>query len=160
MSLTHRCHWVDGYISCAGLQLKRVTRVDVSHRWVRHGSSRTLRLDCVALRGPLGSHRAAVELGFLEISLWTRRRRWGRVVGLGARRGLHVGVLGHVRILRAGEVRRRLHGLTARIIETWEMMMKKKKKKDKKKKSGGRGITNRKSRGRTIKETEDWGLVI
>lgn len=120
LSLTHRRHRIDGYISCAGLQLKRVAGVNVSHRWgVRHSSSRPLRLDRVALRGPLGSHRSAVELGFLEVSLWAWRRRRGRVVGLGARRRLHVGVRGYVGVRRAREVRRRLHGLTARVIQTW-----------------------------------------
>lgn len=65
-----RCHGVDGYVGCAGLQLKRVARVEVSYRWVRHGASGALSLDRVALRGTLwGSHRGAVELGFLEISL-------------------------------------------------------------------------------------------
>lgn len=118
MALTHRRHWVDGHISRAGLQLQRVARVEVPNRGVSHGSSWTLGLDCVALRGTLRSHRATVELGFLEVSLGARRRRWGRVVGLGTRRRLHVGVLGHVRVLRAGEVRRRLHGLTAGVIET------------------------------------------
>lgn len=64
-----RCHGVDRNVSCAGLQLKRVARMEVSYRGVRQGASGGLGLDCVALRGPLGSQWAAVELGFLEISL-------------------------------------------------------------------------------------------
>lgn len=121
--LTHRGHGVDGYISCAGLQLKRVARVEVSHRRVRHGSTWALGLDCVALRGSLGSQWPTVELGFLEISLWGRRGRRRRVVGLGARCGLHVQVLGYVRVLHPGEVWRGLHCLTARVIQTWEIQM-------------------------------------
>lgn len=91
--------------------------MDVPHRW-RQGSSWTLRLNRVALWGPLGSQRTTVELGFLQVSLraWGRRRR--KVARLGSQRG-NVGVLGHVRILRAGEVRRRLHGLTTGVTETW-----------------------------------------
>lgn len=115
---THRRHWIDGHVSRAGLQLKGVSGVNVSHRGVRHGSSRALRLDRVALRGPLGAHGAAVELGFLKVALGAGGRGRGRVVGLGARRGLHVGVLAQVGVLRAGEVRRRLHGLTPRVIQT------------------------------------------
>lgn len=37
---------------------------------------------------------------------------------MGAGWRLRVGVLGYVWVLRAGEVWRRLHGLTARVIET------------------------------------------
>lgn len=115
--LTHRCHRIHWDIGCAGLQLKWVPRVDVSHRWMRHRSYRTLRLNCVALRGPLGSQWSTVELGFLQIPLRARRRRWGRVARLGGQ-CRYVGVLWHVRVLRAGEVWGRLHGLTSSITET------------------------------------------
>lgn len=117
--LTHWCHRIHWYIGCAGLQLKRVPRVDVSHRWMRHRSSWTLCLNCVALRGPLGSQRSTVELGFLQISLRARGRRRGRVARLGCQ-CRYVGVLWHVRVLRAGEVWGRLHGLTSSVIETWD----------------------------------------
>lgn len=138
--LTHRCHGVDRYVSCAGLQLKRVAWVEVSYRWVWHCASGPLGLDRVALRGSRGSQRGAVELGFLEVSLWAWRRRWRRVVGLSTRCRLHVGVLGYVGVLRAGEVRRRLHGLTARVIKTWNV----KEEERWGKKASRRGIRNRK----------------
>ena len=127
LSVTHRRHRVDGYISRARLQLHRVTRVEVSDGRVSHGASGSLGLDGVALRGPGRPHRAAVELSFLEVALWARGRGWRRVAGLGAWRRRHVGVLGYVGVLRAGEVRRRLHGLTARVIQTWAKKKKKKK---------------------------------
>lgn len=115
---THRCHWIDGHIRRAGLQLEGVSGVNVSHRGVGHGSCWALRLNRVTLRGPLRPHGAAVELSFLKVALGARRRRRRRVVGLGAGRRLHVGVLAQVGVLRAGEVRRRLHGLTPRVIQT------------------------------------------
>lgn len=115
---THRCHWIDGHISRAGLQLKGVPGVNVSHRGVGHGSCWALRLDRVTLRGPLGPHGAAVELGFLKVALGAGRRRRGRVVGLGAGHRLHGRVLAQVGVLIAGKVRRRLHGLTPRVIQT------------------------------------------
>lgn len=63
-----RWHGIDGYVSCAGLQLKRVARVEVSYGRMRHGASGSLGLDCVALLGPRGSQWAAVELRLLEVA--------------------------------------------------------------------------------------------
>lgn len=83
------------------------------------------------MRGPLGPHGAAVELGFLKVALGAGRRRRGRVVGLGAGRRLHVGVLAQVGVLRTGEVGRRLHGLTPRVIQTlWGSQGRQKEAKD------------------------------
>lgn len=64
-----RCHGVDGYVGCAGLQLERVSWWEVSYRWVRHGAYGALRLYRVALRSALWSYWSTVELSFLEVTL-------------------------------------------------------------------------------------------
>ncbi len=78
-----------------------------SHRGMRDGAHWSVRLHRVSVRSSLGPEGAAVELCFLQIPLWSRRRRGRGVIGLWGTAGLrrmrgHVGVLG-------GEVRRRSH---------------------------------------------------
>lgn len=117
--MTHRRHGIDGNVSGAWLQLQRVARVDVPHRRVLHGASGALGLHRVALRG---ARSPVVERRFLEVSLGARRRRRRRsgITGLGARHGGHVGMLLYVGVRGAREVRGRLHGLTAGVVESWE----------------------------------------